>query len=75
MANREDFLLYAERCDRIVEVRGVAPRYCDDLKAMAHGWRHLAAEEERIASMLRNIDLLVLDPLDACPRHTSQRIQ
>ena len=70
--NREDFPLYAERCDRMVEERGLAPQYCDDLRAMARGWRHLAAEEERIARMLGEIDLLFIDLPDADPPRASK---
>ena len=78
MCNREDFLRYADRCDRIVEDSGVSPQYCDDLKTMARGWRHLAAEEERIARLIGEIDLLLLDPLEANALHafnTWSRIQ
>lgn len=64
MSNQEDFLRYAEECRRLVEDGDVAA-HRTALEAMARTWRVLAAEEERIADLVREVDHLFSAPGEA----------
>jgi hypothetical protein len=69
MCNRDSFLRYAEQCERMAQVNGVAPQYHAALKTMAQGWRHLAAEEERLDGLIRKIDHFLSAPDAAAEQH------
>lgn len=64
MSNQQDFLRYAEQCSRMAEDGDVAGRR-DALETMSHVWRQLAAEEERIADLIREIDKCFSEPINS----------
>ena len=64
MSNQEDFLHYAEECRQLVEDGDVAA-HRTSLETMARTWRQLAAEEERIADLVREVDHLFAAPGEA----------
>ncbi len=57
MSSYREYLRYAEQCSRMAE-QDRSGRHRDDLVAMAHAWRKLAAEEERIAELVQAVDRL-----------------
>ena len=59
MSARQDFLQYADRCKRLIE-DGDVTSHRQALYSMAHAWRQLADEEERIADFVRAVDGLFL---------------
>ncbi len=61
MSNHEDFLRYADECILLAEDGDVA-RHRATLETMAQTWRRLAAEEERLADLIREIDNLFSAP-------------
>ena len=61
MSNHEQFLRYADECIRLAEDGDVA-RHRAVLQSMAQTWRRLAAEEERIADLIREVDNLFGTP-------------
>ncbi len=61
MSNHEDFLRYADECISLAEDGDVA-RHRATLETMAQTWRRLAAEEERIADLIREVDNLFSTP-------------
>ena len=64
MSNQEDFLRYAEECNRMAENGDVAG-HRDKLERMSHVWRQLAAEEERIADLIRDVDKYFSAPVSS----------
>ncbi len=64
MSNHEDFLRYADECILLAEDGDVA-RHRAALEDMAQTWRRLAAEEERIADLIREVDNLFSAPEQA----------
>ncbi len=75
MSNHEDFLRYADECILLAEDGDVA-RHRAALQTMAQAWRRLAAEEERIADLIREVDNLFSAPdktADLASRHSSDR--
>jgi hypothetical protein len=64
VSNQEDFLRYAEECRMLVEDGDVAA-HRTSLESMARAWRLLAAEEERIADLVREVDHLFSAPGEA----------
>ncbi len=64
MSNHEDFLRYADECMSLAEDGDVA-RHRAALETMARTWRRLAAEEERIADLIREVDNLFAAPNQA----------
>lgn len=74
MSNQDDFLRYAEECRLLAEDGDVAA-HRTALEAMARTWRVLAAEEERIAELVREVDHLFAAPgetLDLALRRASE---
>jgi hypothetical protein len=63
MSNQQEFLGFAEQCSQMAEEGEVAERR-DALERMAHVWRQLAAEEERIEDLVRAVDQLFLPPVN-----------
>jgi hypothetical protein len=61
LSNHEDFLRYADECLSLAEDGDVARRRAT-LETMAQTWRRLAAEEERIADLIREVDHLFSAP-------------
>lgn len=61
MSNHEDFLRYADECILLAKDGDVA-RHRATLETMARTWRQLAAEEERIADLIREVDHLFSAP-------------
>jgi hypothetical protein len=57
VSEREDFMRYADACTLLAEDGDVA-RHRATLQTMAQAWRRLAAEEERIADLIREVDNL-----------------
>ncbi len=70
MASYREYMLYAEQCSRLAEHEAIG-NHRDELKAMAHAWRKLAAEEERIADLVRAVDQLF--PVPSMPANPSGR--
>ena len=64
MSNQQDFLRYADECNRMAEDGDVAG-HRDALEKMAHVWRQLALEEERIADLIRDVDKCFSAPVDS----------
>lgn len=64
MSNHEDFLHYAEECRQLAADGDVAAHRAT-LETMAQTWRQLAAEEERIADLVREVDHLFSAPGEA----------
>jgi hypothetical protein len=64
MSNQQDFLRYADQCNRMAE-DGDVSGHRDALERMAHVWRQLAAEEERIAGLIRDIDKCFSAPVNS----------
>ena len=64
MAEQQDFLRFVEQCHRPAEAGDVAG-HRDALERMAHEWRRLASEEERIADLVRAVDNLFSAPGDS----------
>ena len=71
MSDHEKFLRYADTCRLLAEGDDVA-RHRNTLETMAQAWRRLAAEEERIADLIREVDNLFSPPEQAASR-TAQR--
>lgn len=61
MSDHDDFLRYADECILLAQDGDVA-RHRDALQTMAQAWRRLAAEEERIADLIREVDNLFAAP-------------
>jgi hypothetical protein len=61
MASDREYRQYAEQCTRMAQLDELAS-HRDELKAMARAWRILAAEEERIADLVRAVDQLFAAP-------------
>lgn len=57
MPRQQDFRRYAEECERLAEDGDVAA-HRDALDSMATTWLKLAAEEERIAELVHELDNL-----------------
>lgn len=64
MSNQQEFLSYAEQCDCMAE-GGAAAGQCEALKKMSRAWTRLAAEEERIAELIRDVDKYFTEPVDS----------
>jgi hypothetical protein len=54
---RDEYMIFAEICRRLA-AGGDATAYRGDLERMAKAWARLAAEEERIADFMREVDNL-----------------
>ncbi len=61
MSDHEKFLRYADTCMMLANEGGLAPHRAM-LQQMAQSWRRLAAEEERIADLIREVDKLFSAP-------------
>jgi hypothetical protein len=59
VSEQQNFLRFAEHCHRLAEDGDVAG-HRDTLEKMAHEWRRLASEEERIAELVRDVDTSLL---------------
>jgi hypothetical protein len=57
----DEFLAYAETCRRLMD-GGDVRAHRADLERMARAWTSLAAEEERIADLVREVDTLFAAP-------------
>lgn len=57
MSTHDEFMVYAETCRRLAE-GGDAASQRAMLERMARAWTSLAAEEERIADLVREVDTL-----------------
>lgn len=64
MSLHHDFLRYAATCE-LLSVDGDVVAHRATLHAMAHAWRRLAGEEERIADLVREVDGLFCAPGNA----------
>jgi hypothetical protein len=63
MSSQQDFRRYADQCKRLAADNDVAADR-DALHRMADTWLQLAAEEERIADLVRAVDDLFSAPAD-----------
>ncbi|MDQ2078687.1 hypothetical protein RA307_00710 [Xanthobacteraceae bacterium Astr-EGSB] len=61
MSTHDEFLAYAETCRRLMDGGDLRPHRAD-LERMARAWTSLAAEEERIADLVREVDTLFAAP-------------
>lgn len=64
MSNQKEFERFAEQYRRLAEDDDVAVDR-DALQSMAHAWLQLAAEEERIADLVRAADEIFSPPMNS----------
>ena len=64
MSNQLDFLRYAHQCEQLAD-DGDVPDRRDALAMMSRAWRQLAAEEERFAELIRDVDKFFSEPVDS----------
>jgi hypothetical protein len=57
MCHQQEFLQFADHCKQLLNEDSV-PAHRDTLQRMADTWLRLAAEEQRIADMVREADAL-----------------
>ena len=61
MSDQQEYRRYAELCNQMAEESGFVTHRAA-LHSMAHAWLKLAAEEDRIADLVREVDNLFSAP-------------
>lgn len=64
MSKQQEFLQFADQCERMADPGDIASRF-DALAAMARAWRQLAADEERLDNLIRDVDAFFAEPADS----------
>jgi hypothetical protein len=57
MCHQQEFLQFADHCKQLLNEHSL-PTHRDTLQRMADAWVRLAAEEQRIADLVRDADAL-----------------